>query len=62
MAGGRQGGSPQERCWDLVQGPGFKPHCSALFVPQQVNGTMVTNSSHLEVVKLIKCEFQRVDP
>lgn len=29
------------------------------FVPQQVNGTMVTNSSHLEVVKLIKCELER---
>jgi len=25
----------------------------------QVNGTMVTNSSHLEVVKLIKCEYGR---
>lgn len=29
------------------------------FVPQQVNGTVVTNSSHLEVVKLIKCELER---
>ncbi|XP_011385857.1 rho guanine nucleotide exchange factor 11-like [Pteropus vampyrus] len=28
----------------------------------KVNGTMVTNSSHLEVVKLIKCELQRADP
>lgn len=27
-----------------------------LFLLFQVNGTMVTNSSHLEVVKLIKCE------
>lgn len=52
----------QERCLHLVQGPGLKPHCSASFVPQQVNGTMVTNSSHLEVVKLIKCELQRADP
>lgn len=31
------------------------------FVPQQVNGTMVTNSSHLEVVKLIKCELESTD-
>lgn len=30
-------------------------------VPQQVNGTMVTNSSHLEVVKLIKCELERAE-
>lgn len=29
--------------------------------PQQVNGTMVANSSHLEVVKLIKCELGRTD-
>lgn len=29
-------------------------HASLL---SQVNGTMVTNSSHLEVVKLIKCEW-----
>lgn len=28
------------------------------FVLPQVNGTMVTNSSHLEVVKLIKCESE----
>lgn len=27
--------------------------------PRQVNGMMVTNSSHLEVVKLIKCEYGR---
>uniref|UniRef100_A0A8C0CFX0 Rho guanine nucleotide exchange factor 11 n=1 Tax=Balaenoptera musculus TaxID=9771 RepID=A0A8C0CFX0_BALMU len=34
---------------------GFHCHYSIMsFVPQQVNGTMVTNSSHLEVVKLIK--------
>lgn len=29
----------------------------SIICPQQVNGTMVTNSSHLEVVKLIKCEL-----
>ena len=27
----------------------------------KVNGTMVTNSSHLEVVKLIKCESERAE-
>lgn len=56
--------------------PGCRPRCSstrgraprspppASLTPSllsQVNGTMVTNSSHLEVVKLIKCEYgQRV--
>lgn len=41
---------------------GFHCHYSIMsFVPQQVNGTMVTNSSHLEVVKLIKCELGRAD-
>lgn len=33
------------------------PSLPPLSSPWQVNGTMVTNSSHLEVVKLIKCEW-----
>lgn len=34
----------------------------SIVCPQQVNGTMVTNSSHLEVVKLIKCELAESQP
>lgn len=33
------------------------PACLSPALLCQVNGTMVTNSSHLEVVKLIKCEY-----
>lgn len=33
------------------------PACLTPSLLSQVNGTMVTNSSHLEVVKLIKCEY-----
>lgn len=33
------------------------PHPDRPLSRPQVNGTMVTNSSHLEVVKLIKCEY-----
>lgn len=55
-----------------VSPPGCHPRCfsarghapcsplPACLIPSllpQVNGTMVTNSSHLEVVKLIKCEY-----
>lgn len=44
---------------------GFKEHMLVscrnsllmLFVFGQVNGTLVTHSNHLEVVKLIRCEY-----
>lgn len=34
----------------------FNPHHSTIVV-FQVNGTLVTHSNHIEVVKLIKCKF-----
>ncbi|XP_014815302.1 PREDICTED: rho guanine nucleotide exchange factor 11-like, partial [Calidris pugnax] len=43
---------PWEKRWEKG---GFLPGVSLRHRPR-VNGTMVTNSSHLEVVKLIKCE------
>lgn len=53
-------GPPPHRC--RPPRPSLTPFLSSspLFSsPRQVNGMMVTNSSHLEVVKLIKCEYGR---
>lgn len=36
--------------------PFFNSHHSTIAV-FQVNGTLVTHSNHIEVVKLIKCKF-----
>lgn len=35
----------------------FFCECSFVIAVFQVNGTLVTHSNHIEVVKLIKCEF-----
>lgn len=41
-----------------TRSPRFWSPFLSVICPHQVNGTMVTNSSHLEVVKLIKCELE----